>query len=90
MFHLIKKHKGLFTKELFKGELKDGKRNGFGLQLFPNGCYYIGYWKDDRAHGFGRLCFKDGTYYEGVYYKNMIQNGKMKYFNGACFEGAFD
>lgn len=65
-------------------------RDGFGLQLFPNGSFYVGEWLDDKAHGKGQLVLKDGTFYEGVYQRNCIVNGRLYYFNGAIFEGTFD
>jgi len=47
MNHLVKKEKGLFSNELYKGQLLNDKRNGFGLQLFPNGSVYIGKWVEN-------------------------------------------
>ncbi len=90
MYHLMKKGKGYFSLDLYKGEILNQKRNGFGIQLFPNGCFYAGFWKSNRASGKGKLVLKDGTYYEGSYSKNVIIKGKLVYFNGAYFEGAFD
>lgn len=90
MYHLIKKGKGHFSINLFKGELREETREGFGLQLFPNGCYYIGFWHNNEATGQGKLVLPDGTFYEGQYYKNIIQSGRIKFFNGSEYEGTFD
>ena len=90
MYHLIKKGKGHFSINLYRGELQGDTREGFGLQLFPNGCYYIGFWRKNEAVGVGRLALPDGTYYEGQYYKNIIQTGRIRFFNGAEYEGTFD
>lgn len=90
MYHLSKKQKGFLNINFYKGEIVDEKRNGFGLQLFPNGCYYIGFWKNNEANGYGRLVLPDSTKYEGDFYKNIFQTGTVTYFNKAVYEGQFD
>ena len=90
MYHLVRKGKGFFSLDLYKGQLQKDKRDGFGIQLFPNGCFYIGFWKNNKAHGMGKLVIKDGTYYEGQFFKNTITEGILSYYNGAKFEGLFD
>lgn len=94
VFELIIMHcliqQATLIDSLYKGSWISGKRDGFGIQLFPNGARFIGNWKDDVAHGFGRLELSDGTYYEGNYLKNSIQWGKLVYYNGSYFEGDFD
>lgn len=54
-----------FSNSFFKGNWKNGKRHGFGVQLFPNGARFVGNWKKDKAQGFGRLEYVNGTFYEG-------------------------
>lgn len=53
MYHLMKSIKEGPYKAIYQGEKKSENsgwmRNGFGLQLFPNGCFYIGFWVDDKA-----------------------------------------
>lgn len=87
MYHLVKLA-GL-DNELYKGDLVDGKRDGFGTQIFPNGYKYTGEWKKNHAQGKGRLEYTDGTYYEGEFNKNRIQEGILSYFNGIRFAGKF-
>ena len=90
MYHLTVSGKGYLHANLFKGWMEKGSiREGFGLQLFPNGCYYIGHWKQNEAHGQGTLTLCDGTSYEGQYLRNCLQEGYIRYFNGGRFEGAF-
>lgn len=44
----------LLLNELYIGKLNpDNLRDGFGLQIFPNELFYLGYWKDNKAHGTG-------------------------------------
>lgn len=90
MYHLVLNGKGYLHINLYKGETSDKNvRDGFGVQLFPNGCAYVGFWKDNSANGFGRLVLPDGTYYEGEYRNNNIQTGLVAFFNGAKYEGLF-
>ena len=87
MYHLIKLA-GLDI-ELYKGDIVDGKREGLGTQIFPNGYKYTGEWKRNHAHGKGKLTYTDGTYYEGEFNKNKIQEGMLNYHNGTRFAGKF-
>ena len=52
--------KGTFTgtngnKFEYIGELKDGKPNGKGKAIWPNGDAYEGEWKDGKMHGRGKI-----------------------------------
>lgn len=40
-------------------------RQGRGVQIWPDGSMYEGYWKDNKAHGRGRLIHSDGDVYDG-------------------------
>jgi len=44
---------------------KTGMRDGIGVQIWPDGSVYEGYWKNDKAHGVGRLIHADKDIYEG-------------------------
>lgn len=48
------------TKYKFKGEIKNGKANGFGSAKFENGDEYIGNWKNGMLDGKGYYTFQDG------------------------------
>jgi hypothetical protein len=37
----------------YVGEWIEGKRNGYGIQIFPDGDQYYGEWAEDRWHGKG-------------------------------------
>jgi hypothetical protein len=90
MYHLTLSGKGYLHANLYKGRLEKGTtRDGFGFQLFPNGCYYIGYWKDNMAEGSGCLTLCDGTTYEGRFARNCLLSGYIRYFNSGRFEGTF-
>lgn len=40
-------------------------REGKGVQIWPDGSLYEGYWRADKANGYGRLMHKDGDIYWG-------------------------
>ena len=90
MYYLTRKGKGFFSEKLYRGEKKQNKRNGFGIQFFPNGCVYLGEWVNNIAEGKGIFIIKDSTSYKGTFKKNFIKTGQINYFNGAKYEGTFD
>lgn len=90
MYYLTKKEKSFYSIKLYKGEIKNSQREGFGIQLFPNGCLYLGFWHKNQASGQGLFILKDSTLYKGTYSQNFITQGKIKYFNSATYEGNFD
>ncbi len=57
-----------------------GERNGFGMQLWPDGSKYVGYWKEDKASGSGRLIHSDGDVYTGEW-KDDMAYGHGKYID---------
>jgi hypothetical protein len=52
---------------IYQGEWNefDNQRDGRGIQIWPNGSRYDGYWKDGMAHGQGRLVHAMGDVYIG-------------------------
>lgn len=44
----------------YHGELRNGKREGFGVQSWPNGCRYEGYFHNDTRHGQGKHWWPNG------------------------------
>jgi hypothetical protein len=42
-----------FRESVFLGEIRDNKRNGWGLMIYANGRVYEGTWKDNYKHGKG-------------------------------------
>ena len=45
--------------------MKDGQRHGFGIQVWPDGAKYEGYWRDNVANGKGKFYHIDGDVYNG-------------------------
>lgn len=52
------------NQTIYFGSWRDGKRNGFGKQIFENGTLFMGKWKDDKPElGFLRIGIDDNLYY---------------------------
>jgi len=45
--------------------LDSNTREGRGVQVWPDGTLYEGYWKSNKASFYGRLLHKDGDIYQG-------------------------
>ena len=75
----------------FMGELQNGKRQGKGKILFPDGGYYEGEFKDDNYHGKGTLLVKDYKYTGEFEEGKKKGKGKIEYFNPSkkIYEGSF-
>ena len=80
------------THPKYQGQLKEGKPNGLGFMIYPNGSKYVGSWKNEKYHDQGTLTspnvgkwkgkWKDGYLWNGTKYdkdgkiKDKIVNGK--------------
>ena len=53
----------------YKGEwlLGSNIRQGRGMQVWPDGSMYEGYWRENKANGNGRLIHADGDVYNGMW-----------------------
>ena len=54
------------------------ERHGFGMQIWPDGSKYVGYWKNDKANGSGRLIHSDGDVYSGIFASILMLIGEWK------------
>jgi hypothetical protein len=51
----------------YKGQVRNGViRHGYGVQVWPDGARYEGFWKDGVASGRGKFYHIDGDVYEGI------------------------
>ncbi len=50
---------------VYKGQVKEGLRHGFGIQVWPDGARYEGMWQDNVASGRGKFFHIDGDVYDG-------------------------
>jgi hypothetical protein len=60
-----------------EGEWHDGKLNGRGTAVFPNGNRYEGEWRDGKPNGFGQLVGPNGSY-KGLWVNGCFTDGKRR------------
>lgn len=51
-----------YSNGYYKGEEKNGKRNGIGTYVWNSGSSYTGGWLDNDKHGVGKYTYSDGDY----------------------------
>ena len=73
---------------LFTGKCQDGKRQGPGVQEWPDGTYFKGEWSENKACRFGYFCNANGDSLQG-WWVNDKSNGKglFKYTSGNYYDG---
>lgn len=63
-FEKLKYH----SKDVYEGQILNGKRSGYGKMRFANGDQYIGMWKSDQmCDPDGHFTFKNGNHYWGSF-----------------------
>ena len=79
------------THRKYQGDVKNGKPNGLGFLIYPNGWKYMGSWKNGEHNGQGTYSHTDGRKYVGEYEEGIRKNGTSydkdgniigKYVNG--------
>ena len=60
----------------YKGEITNGKPNGFGVLTFPDGSYYVGEFKDGEENGQGTYIHPIGDKYVGEWKGGRLWNGR--------------
>lgn len=50
---------------IYDGEWKGNKKDGYGIQVWPDGAKYDGFWSNNRANGMGKFYHSDGDLFEG-------------------------
>jgi len=72
----------------YTGEWLNGKRDGYGVQIWVDSSRYEGHWSHDKANGQGKLFHADGDIYEGGWMDDKAHGfGKYTHANGATYEG---
>ena len=64
---LLRKFGDKDTQPQYKGDIENGKPNGLGIMIYPDGSKYIGEWKDGKMDGQGTFTFPSGNKYVGKY-----------------------
>ena len=66
------------THPKYEGDVENGKPNGLGIFIYPNGNKYVGEWKDGKRNGQGTLTISPGWKYVGSW-KDGVRNGQGTY-----------
>ena len=85
----LKYDKKKYNNDIYEGEYKNEKREGYGKYIWESGNYYIGEWLNDNKHGKGIIYYKNGNIkYEGDFVNGKFE-GKGKYIweNGEYYKG---
>jgi len=75
---------------IYKGQVMDGKPNGLGFLIYPDGSKYVGEYKDGKKNGQGTSTFSNGGKYVGEF-KDGLPNGQgtETFSNGEKYIGEF-
>lgn len=66
-----------FGQWLYKGQVVNGKRNGYGIQYDNNNRkIYAGEWLDDKKSGYGKIYAGNGRCEFEGWFKNGLRHGK--------------
>ena len=91
----IENNTTIFEKngDKYLGEIKDNKKNGYGIFYFENNEEYEryeGYWKDDKKYSKGTMFYKNGSIYIGDWNNDLREGEGVIYFQtGEKFCGHF-
>lgn len=63
-------------------------QSGRGVQIWPDGSRYDGFWKYGKQNGFGRLVHAEGDVYQGMWKDDKAHGyGIYQHYNGNRYEG---
>lgn len=74
----------------YSGGIVDGKKEGYGVLIMPNGDKYEGEWKNDFQNGTGTFTYANGDTYEGQWVNgNREGTGTFTWADGRKYVGAW-
>jgi hypothetical protein len=69
----------------YEGEMRNGRADGHGVHVGPDGTRYDGGWRNNAANGQG-VYTKAGVRYEGMWFKGCLKQGVAELTVGASRE----
>lgn len=69
----------------YKGEFRDGKRDGNGVFYYASGARYEGEWKENSKHGQGTYISEYGQHYTGEFTQDRMVGHYNKFQNDSPF-----
>jgi hypothetical protein len=74
----------------YEGPMRNGKRDGHGVETWANGVRYVGNFRDDKFSGHGVKTWADGGRYDGDFRNgNFDGYGVETWANGVRYVGSF-
>jgi hypothetical protein len=73
----------------YAGQAKDGKAEGYGVNVYQDGERQEGQWVNDLRHGFVIVRFADKSTFEGVQQNGVRVRGVERYADGDDFSGTY-
>jgi len=73
----------------YAGQAKDGKAEGYGVNVYQDGERQEGQWVNDLRHGFVIVRFADKSSFEGVQQNGVRVRGVERYADGDLFSGTY-
>lgn len=61
---------------IYRGEFRNGQREGKGSYFFSNGSQYTGEWKDNKKEGEGVFIYPDGRIFAGFFRGDRIEENE--------------
>ncbi|XP_055299390.1 junctophilin-1 isoform X2 [Sitodiplosis mosellana] len=77
-FTVDEEHLDPSVTEVYMGEWKRDKRDGYGISERSDGLKYEGEWHNNKKHGYGVTTFRDGSKEEGKYKYNVLITSQKK------------
>ena len=78
------------TNPKYQGQVKDGKPNGLGIIISPDGWKYVGSWKNGDENGQGTFTGSNGEKYVGSWKDGYFHGqGTMTYLDGTKYVGGW-
>lgn len=59
----------------YEGDMRNGRADGHGINVEPDGARYEGQWRNNAADGFG-VYVRDGKRYEGTWSNGCLRQGQ--------------
>ena len=69
------------TQPIYQGDVKNGKPDGLGLLIYPNGTRYVGSWVNGKENE-GTQTFPNGNKLVGEWEKGLLWNGTLYHKEG--------
>ncbi|MDC9723685.1 MAG: hypothetical protein PSN34_13065, partial [Urechidicola sp.] len=84
------KGESITGNRIYEGDFKNGKRDGNGKEVWPNGRHYLGQFKNGWKHGEGTFTWDIGDKYVGEFVDDWRTGyGEFTYRNGDTYIGTF-